>query len=371
MKDYQIYYLLGDILTLDRRPEQRGHIVRQLQKSKLRPNLFIRVANWHWLLQALYPRIAKHELEECFSAELLAYLKMVAELNEKRTEALLEQMEEITRLMNDSGIEPIFLKGAGHIIDQLYSHPAERIMLDIDFMVPDAVFEKAAKILLQEGYYQKRSYDAEDKHQIKHYPRLHKKEAAAPVEIHRTLVGKEYSEALDVEDVNNELVRPSAITGCYVLSDRHKLLHNFIHSQLEHNGHRLAQFSLRNLYDFYLIGKRSNPVDLFQSLSIYKRQSAGYLAACDETFGTAYLDRYGHKRTGKIYIFRYNTNLRFRWIILARNLYFRITHSYIRKPVRALHDRKLRRHLIKNLSSRRWYKKHLRKYKSLFMTGRN
>lgn len=371
MNDYQIYYLLGNILMLDHHPEQRDLVVHQLHKSKLPPNLFIKVANWHWLLQALYPRIIRHQLEEYLSAELLSYLKMVAELNEQRTEALLEQMREITRLMNDSGIEPIFLKGSGHLIDQLYSHPADRIMLDIDFMVPDEVLEKAAGILLHHGYYQKREYDAEYKHQIKHYPRLHKKGAAAPVEIHRTLVGNKYSEALDVMKVSNELVRPAALTGCYVLSDNHKLLHNFIHSQLEHNGHRLAQFSLRNLYDFYLVARRCDPVALFQALPFYKRQSAGYFAACDKTFGTTYLDRYGYKRAGKIYLLRFNTNLRFRWIVLTRSVYFRITHSYIKKPIRAIYDRRLRRHLVKNLMSRRWYKKHLRKYKNIFMTGRN
>jgi len=44
--------------------------------------------------------------------------------------------------------------------------------------------------------------------------------------------------------------------NCFVASDEHKAIHNFIHDQLSNYGYRLRQTSLRDLYDIYLITSR-------------------------------------------------------------------------------------------------------------------
>ena len=65
--------------------------------------------------------------------------------------------------------------------------------------------------------------------------------------------------------------------GCYVLSDNHKVILNFIHSQLSNAGHRLGTVSLRDIYDLYCFSKR---VALQQIAAPYRQK---YLAYCDIT----------------------------------------------------------------------------------------
>jgi len=47
---------------------------------------------------------------------------------------------------------PIYLKGTGNLIDGIYSDIGERIIGDIDFLVPEKDFRTTAELFKKEGY---------------------------------------------------------------------------------------------------------------------------------------------------------------------------------------------------------------------------
>lgn len=84
------------------------------------------------------------------------------------------------------------MKGAGNLLDGLYSDVGERIMNDIDFLVPEKDFLLAAQMLKNAGY--SSDYPAYwNVESLVHYPGLFKANVPAGDEIiHRIPVGHAY-----------------------------------------------------------------------------------------------------------------------------------------------------------------------------------
>ena len=55
-------------------------------------------------------------------------------------------------------------------------------------------------------------------------------------------------------------------TNCFVPSDKHKLVHTFIHSQLINKGYKLKIVPLRDLYDSFLISQRVDANEVLKEI---------------------------------------------------------------------------------------------------------
>ena len=55
-------------------------------------------------------------------------------------------------------------------------------------------------------------------------------------------------------------------TNCYVPSDKHKLIQNFIHSQLTNKSHKHRLIALRDLYDCHLLLKKVKIDDVLNEI---------------------------------------------------------------------------------------------------------
>jgi hypothetical protein len=166
-------------------------------------------------------------------------------------------MKEINVTLNAAGISPTYLKGTGNLIDGIYEDVGERIIGDIDFLVSEKDYLAAADLFKNEGYVIcfPNAVNA-DHRRHHHYPRLWKEEAAADIEIHQSPVIEKYSIRFGPDLVLQSKKTVAGYPGCYVLSDDHKLILNFIHSQLTNHGYALAFVSLRDVYDTYCFSKR-------------------------------------------------------------------------------------------------------------------
>ena len=121
------------------------------------------------------------------------------------------------------------MKGTGNLIDGIYNDIGERIIGDIDFLVPESDFLTTAECFKSEGY--QICFPAYLPHdQMKHYPRLWKEDVAADLEIHRVPVTQKYAAHFSSEIVQQSKKAVTDFPGCYVLSDNHKVTLNFIHS---------------------------------------------------------------------------------------------------------------------------------------------
>lgn len=231
---------------------------------------FIQVSSNHLILPAVYRRLKIKGFSEYLPAELAEHLNDLLQINIERNNEILQQIEEISQHLGDAGIKPVFMKGTAHLLDNLYVDIADRMIGDIDFLVRDEDFLPAAEIAFKLGY--KTDIEIYDEIKtLKDYPRLYREDVPADLEIHRLPVIPQYAHWFGPELVFNEKKPIPDKPNCYVPSDKHKLIQNFIHSQLSNKGHKHRLVSLRDLYDCHLLLKRVHKKDVLKEVKEKKK----------------------------------------------------------------------------------------------------
>lgn len=180
-------------------------------------------------------------------AEFLAYLDGAHQLNADRSARLLEQLDELGAALNAVEVEPVPLKGAAHLLVGLYPRPGDRMMIDLDLLIPADRLEDCLDALEARGYDRPRDY-----FRVYQYPPIQKPGAPAQVELHRAAVANRYSMP--------RLVPPgSALQGATRLEVRgatwrlptpdFRVRHALVHGQLSHLAQDAGEVSLRDLVD--------------------------------------------------------------------------------------------------------------------------
>ena len=105
-----------------------------------------------------------------------------------------------------------------------------------------------------------------------HYPRLYREDIPGDIEIHHMPVNARNSRFFTSAFLYEKKKKVSDKENCYVPGDEHKMIHNFIHSQLTNKGHLYKITPLRDLYDYYLLSKRVEVNEVL--LKIEKREKA-------------------------------------------------------------------------------------------------
>jgi hypothetical protein len=283
-------------------------------------------------------------------------------LNVTRNTRILEQIHEITGILTKNDIYPVFLKGAAYLLDELYTNIGERILGDIDFLVPEKDYFLSAQILENEGYSKfenEANYFEADS--LKHYPPLTKEGSAAYIEIHRLLTNKELS-WFNFGTIDHEKKEPNTLKGCYVLSDKHKIIHNFIHSQLGHSGHLNGIVSLRDIYDLYLLSKRSDLEEALVHIKS-KQKAIAYFALARKALGLHKKLYPGSTFATWLFLKKHDLNLgssifyqTYRTIVyLSRRLFI----GYIGQTIQFIYSKSVRKSLINRLSDPKWYRAHI------------
>ena len=253
----RVLYFIGQCLSLDEHPTFREIIIVQFSDHDYDWNSFIWICSNHLVLPVIYLKFLKHDLLSYVPDVLAQHLEEIYTLNRTRNEQILLQVQAINATLNAAGISPIYLKGTGNLIDGIYSDIGERIIGDIDFLVPEKDYLVAAELFKNEGYVicfpDAVNTDHKRHH---HYPRLWKKDVAADLEIHWSPVIEKYSFRFGADLVLRDKKGVAGYPGCYVLADDHKLILSFIHSQLTNHGHALGIESLRDVNDTYCFSKR-------------------------------------------------------------------------------------------------------------------
>ena len=281
MTNTELFYFTGKCLTLDENPAFRTEILKKIYTGQINWNKFIWQCSNHLILQVIYLKFRKHELLSELPDQLTKKLSIIHQLNCDRNASILKQVDDITFALNKENIFPLFMKGTGNLLGGLYQDIGERIIGDIDFLVPEKDYLKAAGIMLAQGY-EKPTPDYGLSKSAKHYPRLFRKDVPADVEIHRAPVNIVHSKYFNTKMIFRDKKCVPAHSGCYIPSEEHNIFQNFIHSQFDHQGYRLADASFRDLYDLYLHSRRKKTIT--NSIP-YKRKALNYLALVDKILG--------------------------------------------------------------------------------------
>jgi hypothetical protein len=316
----------------------------------------------------MYLKFKAHDILPYLPKELLEFMHEVYELNLLRNQQILKQLGEITHLLNEHGIYPTVLKGAGHLADHLYSNLGERIMRDIDLLVPEEDFLPSVHLLERDGYSIPAPIVTNIK-KSKHYPGLSKAGVPATVEIHRLPVNQPYIHWYNTKIIDTQKRRIEEQTSYFLLSDYHNVIHNFIHSQLSHRGDVDGIVSFRDIYDLYLLSHRIAIASTLPSIH-YKRKAISYFVFAGKALGLPNWF-YGHEPLmAKLFCLKHDLNQSssgfYQTYRSYRFLYEKIILGYSRQLIQSFYLKEMRQSVISRISNPHWYKNHLDSYTGFF-----
>lgn len=256
MTKSQTYYFVAKCLVLDESPDFKRTIIKLCNNGLVDWHEFIFVCSENLVLPLIYIKFRTHGILQYLPEEVEHHLFHIYELNAKRNTEILGQIKVITSILNEKNIFPLYLKGAGNLLDNIYSDIGERLMGDIDFLVHESEYLETAELMLKHGYKTDVDITSIEIMKADHYPRLYHPEYPADIEIHRIPTDYKCERWYNKQIVNSEKQTVADVAGCYVQSHTHKILLNFIHGQLSHEGYLYGWVSLKDIYDLYLLSKR-------------------------------------------------------------------------------------------------------------------
>jgi hypothetical protein len=360
MNNKELFYFIGKCLMLDEGPGFKQEIIAKVEAGTIDWLKFSAACSEHLIIPVIYLKFKLHGIIELLPEEFSKHLKYIYDLNLSRNTQILAQLHEITNVLNRNDIYPVFLKGAGNLLDGLYSDISERILGDIDFLVPEKDFLKSAKLLENEGYEMIEPYLYFGMDSIRHYPRL-SKTGLADVEIHRQLT-ENHQNWFNPEIIIPEISKVAAHKGCHVLSDKHKIILNFIHSQLDNEGHLYGIVSFRDLYDLYLLSQRT---DIQQVIPIVraKRKAIAYFSFTGKAFGLSEGLYAQSNFSAWLFAKKLDLNLGSATFYYSyRSVVYFLHHILIghtTQIIKSFYSKNVRRAVISRLGDRKWYRTYL------------
>jgi hypothetical protein len=371
MKNKELLYFTGMCLTIDKHPDSLLKVKEQIGKNTVDWIKFVGLCSNHLITPAIYLKFINTNILSILPDELQFYLKEIYELNYSRNHLILGQVSEICDLLAENKIYPILLKGAGNLIDKLYSDPAERIMGDIDLLVTETEYLKAAQILIDYGYTESNLFYFDDVTTLKHYPRLSHQEKIASVEIHRLPVDDNYVKWLNQDIIRRTIKKAEEYPNCYVMSDEDKITLNFIHSQLTNKGHKSGVVPLRDVYDLFLLAEKVNLTDLLRKIIPYKK-AGNYFFLSQRILGVniGYLAK--PTLSNKWLLFKHDLNFKSKAFYtvnkITTELYERLIIRYSGLIFKSFYSKKIRSFISKRLKEPLWYKTQLKSWKNMLKT---
>ena len=370
MTNKELFYFIGRCLTLDENKEFKSEIIRNCQSGLFDWERFVSICSNHFILQVIYIRFRTNGILGFVPVELVEHLQEIYELNVVRNQLILEQIEAITELLNQNNIYPVYLKGAAYLLDGLYEDIGERILGDIDFLVPEENYLFTAALFEREGYTKFRQMsDYEVVDEMKHYPRLLHSDFIAVIEIHRLPVDEGQLKWFNSEIIKKENKKVEGSLDSYVLSDKHKIIHNFIHSQLINEGSLYGIVSLKELFDLYLLSKRFS---IEESLSEIKpkQKAIAYFGLARLILGldNLFFQRSNIRFTVLKTKHKLNQNSTFFYKTYSSIvfIYQRIIIGYLGQILIALFSKKKRTYIKRRIKDSNWFGDHKEMYARFF-----
>ena len=201
------------------------------------------------------------------------YLQTLQSLNLARNQTLREQLLIVTEALNRIGIQPVLLKGAIALATGHYPGAEDRVIGDLDLLVPDSLMEDATAALIQVGYVldDKGKQWILPSHLKQHhhgFPLVHP-DCFVKVELHRRIQNHVGDDALLRQKMST--VPFSFNTGATVLIPdvATQLLHNMLHSQISDRQRLKKVINLRHLLEFAALAQ--HPAILLDTHTLLNR----------------------------------------------------------------------------------------------------
>jgi len=282
----ELYYFIGKCLVMDDDPKARRLVEAEVSSGNVPWEEFVWMGSSHFVLPALYSAFKRNGLLPSLPTDLAEHLSGIYTLNLNRNLQIIEQSHDLIRILSNEGIEPLFLKGAGHLLQNLYRDPGDRIMSDIDILIPEDALSRAANILYANGYSHPEEFKADDFEKHHHLPGFEHKGYVAMVELHHSVFPENFGKILSNEEIVTDKKKIEGF-DTWVLSVDHQRVLNFVHDQLADDDFKYKTMLIKGLYDFYLLAKLTPPGKTMPSIKGYKRSFNIYCSFVSAAFNNS------------------------------------------------------------------------------------
>ncbi|MFN3554374.1 MAG: nucleotidyltransferase family protein [Bacteroidales bacterium] len=357
MNPLQAYRLAASVLALDFKQAPAVQLAGNMPQSQRQWEQWVYTLSNQLMLPPVYAALQRHGLLKFLPEDLSLYLSEVYLLNQERNQKILGQLEELREILVD--IPFVVMKGTGNMLDGIYNDVGERMVYDIDILVPSDQMVEAAGLLHGQGYHTQKPFNPRAFESTMHYPILLHPGHVAGVEIHRQPVQFLYQKCLPASQVFDTAVPSRKHPGFWVMDMPRRIAHNFIHAQLMHSGHYHARTGLRDLYDLLLLGREVDLEEVFRTWGCYPSASLAWQKLMYRTFGIPEPEPIRRKRGGG------GLTRRHEWVMQMghrkRRLYMiviMLLQKYIVLPMRVMWNRQARNYVFARLSDRSWYRRH-------------
>ena len=270
-------FFIAKSLTISLEEKNRDEIELVLKTTNIDWETVVKVSTAHYVFPALYCNFKRADFLKYLPHELLSFMEHITNINRERNKQIIKQANELNNVLLAKNITPIFLKGTGNLLAEIYDDIAERMVGDIDLLFSKNDYSKAIIALRDFRYSRKIPFVSSERH----YPRLIKKDSIAAVEIHKELLLKKYTNEFNYSFVKKD---SQVLNGVTVLSYANKLNLSIIANQINDHGFYYKTMALRNSYDVFLLSKKTNAKNAFHTLNKLTNPLNCFLASCYEVF---------------------------------------------------------------------------------------
>lgn len=368
MTNTELFYFLGGCLSLGEATAKDCAVTERIRRGEVDWDRIVALSGNHLVQPSLYLRFKRQGLLASLPAGLGDHLQMVHRLNLQRNQAILEQIDRINRMLAAEGIVPVYLKGAGNLLDRLYEDDGERILADIDLLVSEAEFGPAVQRLRANGYDSQAVLTEEEVSSTKHYPRLFHPSELAGVEVHRVPVDIALSANFNYTLISKELKTVATDPRCRVLSDRHKVVLNFMHGFMGADVRMTHLVSCRSLVDLLHLSHRVDVYGLLAGQVYFASKARVYSDFANHALGLP--ARGKPTLRSRLFVLEHdlllNSRLLYRARWTPRFLISRIWTAYVCNVYGLIFSRQVRRSLVNRFRSPGWFSSHLNGYAESF-----
>lgn len=369
MNNKEALWFVGKCLSLSVHPEKAKIIQEIIQSEQVDWQSVVYQSSNQLILPAFYLNLKRNHLLPYLPDDLMAHLDEITNLNRERNQNILKQISEITRVLRENSLEPVFIKGSAHLLDGLYKDIAERMLSDIDFLLEEKDAKKAFHLLSKEGYERMDNYEPLDFGEGRHFPSLIKIGENARIEIHRRLLEGKYDKIFNWSTLQTNFQKSKSSLKALILSDTDLILNNMMNVQMNDKAKRMHKTLLRQSYDLMLLSKRQNPLEISKAFGRFFDHLNSYIALSADLLDYPKLLNFEDNKSINRYVWR----IHFIWEhprlsrigAIVYFILFRI-YRYVSSLILFFINSSTRRRVIKSLKDPTYFGKHFEQYKVWF-----
>lgn len=357
MTPAEITLFIAKSLSISVGNENLKEIKKVLKSQKIDWDLLVKISTSQLVLPALYCNYKRKNLLQFLPDDLVTYMQEITSLNRERNLQIIEQLNHLNILLKQSGVTPVFLKGASNLLQGLYEDPAERMVGDIDFIVSEDKFEQSVEILL------KNDYKPLDNQIIlrpghRHHSRLIKKDKIAAVEIHKEIVIEKFAKEFNYEFIKDNINQNNGFSA--LSFDDQKALSIFS-NQINDFGFDYKSVSLKNAYDFLLLSNKEPGVDFAHRNDKLSTPIMFFMASVNYMFGDIGINFHHNRKVKKnLKLFKSLLHNPFKRKYYSKMITIKLfLADWLKLISKSFIDKEYRTWLVKRISDKRWQQEKL------------